>query len=821
MPKNSITAEAGSGKTTQIDAMLLEVDYLTSGEETLLRLTVKARDGKVYEIFDREFKPYFYLAPAVPKTIEEIAAVSAMDMDRLVRPAKVEKETRQIMGTDTELFKIFAHQPSNVPKLSSALSQYGTCYEYDIPFAKRYSVDNELMPLAYYKMSATETGGALFLDSIEGQPEQGDFSPNVMCFDIEVYNPLTVPRAEIDPVIMISYLTTTKQGTLHKLITWKDVGNPDAIVVKDEKAMFREFVKTVNDLDIDIIVGYNSANFDIKYLLDRARALKIDFNLSRSEGPTKIERHGLVDKVKIGGRAHVDMYLVVRFVAIVGASENILKLNRYTLKSVYEAITGTKQFIVDATNIHEMWDGDAKQLQDLARYSLADAESLRKVYESFITIMVELSRVSYNVLSDVCVSTTGQLVEFMLMRYARKFNEIIPNKPDEYEIKRRLGDPIEGAYVKTPEPGIYDNLVMFDFRGLYPSIIISYNIDPSSICKGCTDYFESPTGARFDKKRKSTTPTILKLLIEQRTEVKKAYKKDPSNIFLGSRSQALKILSNSFYGYLGYARSRWYSKDCAASVTAYGRQYIKEVMASSEKSGMSVVYGDTDSLLMLLGNKTKDDASKFMKDYNSTLPESMELELEDFYTRGVFVGKRAEKGEAGAKKKYALIAENGRIKIRGFELVRRDWSRVARDTQRAVLETILKEGDAQKAADIVKDVVTRLKSGLVPLSDVVISTQLRKGLSGYDIKSPELAAAKKAVESGFRKKEEVEHTVIGYIITKHGSTISDKAEIEGMAKDYDPDYYINKQVIPATMRILKELNFNEEELKGLGSQKKL
>ncbi|MDE1833204.1 MAG: DNA polymerase, partial [Candidatus Micrarchaeota archaeon] len=151
----------------------------------------------------------------------------------------------------------------------------------------------------------------------------------------------------------------------------------------------------------------------------------------------------------------------------------------------------------------------------------------------------------------------------------------------------------------------------------------------------------------------------------------------------------------------------------------------------------------------------------------------------------------------------------------------RDWSKIARDTQRMVLETILKEGDAQKAATIVKDVVARLKGGEVPLSDVVISTQLRKGLAGYDIKSPELAAAKKAVESGFRKKEDVEHTVIGYIITKHGSTISDKAELEGMATDYDPDYYINKQVIPATMRILKELNFNEEELKGLGKQNKL
>ena len=607
----------------RIEAMLLEVDYLTKGEETLLRLTVKSRDGKAYEIFDRGFKPYFYLNPNVAKPAEEIAAVSAMDGERLVRPSKVESERREMMGRPTDLMKIRAYNPSNVPKLSSALSQYGTCYEYDIPFAKRYSVDNDIMPLAYYRMNLYESEGLLFLDSIEGKPDSDEFNANVMCFDIEVYNPLVVPRPQIDPVIMISYLSLTKGGVSHKVITYKDVGNPDAIVVKDEKEMFRAFMKTVSDLDIDIIVGYNSANFDINYLLERAKAINIDFNLSRFEGSTKIERHGLVDKVKIGGRVHVDMYLVVRFVAIVGASENILKLNRYTLKAVYEAITGTKQFIVDADNISKLWDGTPEQLKDLARYSLADAQSLRVVYESFIPIMVELSRVSYNVLSDVSVSTTGQLVEFMLMRYARMFNEIIPNKPDEYEIKKRVSEPIEGAYVKTPEPGIYDNLVMFDFRGLYPSIIISYNIDPSALCKDCTDYFESPTGARFDRKRKSTIPTILKQLIDQRTEVKKAYKKDPNNIFLGSKSQALKILSNSFYGYLGYARSRWYSKDCAASVTAYGRQYIKDVMTSAESGGMRVIYGDTDSLLMLLGDKTKDDATRFMKGYNSKLPESM------------------------------------------------------------------------------------------------------------------------------------------------------------------------------------------------------
>ena len=146
---------------------------------------------------------------------------------------------------------------------------------------------------------------------------------------------------------------------------------------------------------------------------------------------------------------------------------------------------------------------------------------------------------------------------------------------------------------------------------------------------------------------------------------------------------------------------------------------------------------------------------------------------------------------------------------------------MARDTQRRVLETILKEGSKEKAAQIVKDVIRDLKEERVPIKDLVINTQLRKSIDSYDSTSPELAAAKKAVKRGQKSRSEVEHAVIGYVITKHGTSISEKAELEEFAKDYDPGYYIDHQVLPATMRILKELDFKEDELKGLGSQKKL
>ena len=804
-----------------IDGVILDIDYAAINGKVVIRVTVKGQDGKTYDLIDDDFKPYFYFVPSGEADSDSILRMGTSDGGRKITPVKVEEDEKSLLGKPTRLFRVYMETPSDIPKFSSYMMRYGKCYEYDIPFSRRYGIDKDVTPLHVYRFSASKTPDYIKLDGMSFLNEIGELSLNTLWFDIEVYNPLEVPRENVDPVIMLSYKYVSGGKEGEGVITFKKIDRPFVEVVKDEAALINRFVEIVNQLDIDVISGYNSANFDIRYMIARAKALGIDFNLSRGHGDTRIERHGLVDKVKIGGRVHVDMYLVIKLVSVVGAAEHLLKLNSYTLKNVYEAISEDKKISVEKKSIWKLWDGGNEDLELLAEYNLNDSYALMKVYNTFIPIMIELSRTTGNVLSDVSVSTTGQLVEYLLMRYARRYSEVIPNKPSEYEIEDRLKNPIIGAYVKTPDPGIYEHLAIFDFRGLYPSIIISHNIDPSTLCADCKDYFESPTGARFDKNRKGISPMILELLINQRKEVKKAYKKDPNNIFLGSRSQALKITANSFYGYLGYARSRWYSRDCASSVTAWGRQYIAKTIEEAEKAGLKVIYGDTDSIVVLLGDKTDEEALAFMKAFNASLPGAMELELEDFFVRAVFVGKKHEKDPAGAKKKYAMLSTSGRIKIRGFELVRRDWSKIARDTQRSVLETILKEGSAEKAANIVKDVVQRLRSGTVPLSELAISTQLRKGIDKYDSKSPELSAAKKAVEAGVKSKDEVEHAVISYVITSHGGSVSDKAELEEMAKDYDADYYINSQVMPAVMKILKELNYNEDELKNLGKQKKL
>lgn len=806
----------------EILGYILDVDYLIMDGKGRIRLTIRS-DESINEVFDSSFAPYFYIHPSKPIDVDTIGSVSVNSQGRQVGPSNVESLTREIFGESVEVFRVYLDNPSDVPKLSGALSVYGTVYEADIPFAKRYLIDKGIIPLEYYRFSVEDIDGRTellgFSRDDSRQIELGRM--NVMCFDIETYNPVGMSRPEKDPIIMLSYSYISKGSDGSGVITFKRVGRDFVRYVQDETALFKEFSALLDELDIDIVSGYNSANFDINYMIERAKALGIEFNIGRFRGDTKIERHGLVDRVKIPGRVHVDMYLVSRFIAVVGAAESILKLNSYTLRNVYEAVSGEKKVMVDKPDIYRLWDGSQEDVEALADYNLNDSRALHKVYDAFIPIMIEATRISGNSLSDICVSTTGQIVEFLLMRYAFMFNELIPNKPDERMIRKRLSDPIVGAYVKTPEPGLYENLAVFDFRSLYPSIIISHNIDPSSLCKDCSDYYESPLGFRFSKVKRAITPTILKIIMDARSEVKQLYKRDKSNIMLGSRSQALKIIANSFYGYLGYARSRWYSKECASSTTAYGRQYIQDAISRAEEAGFKVIYGDTDSIVMLLNDKSREEAISFVDGFNRGLPNSMNLELEDFYRRGIFVGKKVEQSTSGAKKKYALISYDGYIKIRGFELVRRDWSRIARDTQRSVLEVILREGSAEKALEIVKNTIDKLRRGEVPIESLAIRTQLRKSINSYDTRSPEVSAVKRAIEAGLKRRADMEHAVISYVITKHGNTISDKATLTEFAKDYDADYYINNQLIPATMRILKEMNFSEDELKGLGRQRKL
>lgn len=232
-----------------------------------------------------------------------------------------------------------------------------------------------------------------------------------------------------------------------------------------------------------------------------------------------------------------------------------------------------------------------------------------------------------------------------------------------------------------------------------------------------------------------------------------------------------------------------------------------------------ILLHNTDSCFLgIPKEKSRKDIEKFLALIDKELPEAMNLELEGYYKRGIFVSRR--EGTAVAKKRYALIDYNDKLKIVGFEYVRRDWSNVAKETQKKVIEAALKEGNPEKAVQIVRKEIEFLKSGNVPKKDLVVLTQIQRPLDKYETIGPHVAAARKAVKRG---KELEAGSVIGYVITRNGNSISDKAELEEYVKEgnYDADYYIEHQVVPAIIMIIQELGYSKEDLLHGGKQKTL
>jgi len=792
-------------------AVLVDVDYVTRDGKAVIRLLLKRK--RFFRMYDEGFRPYFYFDPrgSIGEAEKDIARLTLRGKaGEEVRAAGTERVRRILFGKEREVLKVFALHPSHIPLLSAALKESGSVFEHNLLFARRYLVDRGLTPLNEVEFEREGRRITRIIGEREASP-----SFRMLAFDIETYNPMGVPREEKDPVVIVSYAGEGGDG----ILTFRECGRGFARVFQSEADVIRGFCKLVKERDVELLLGYNSTSFDLPYLRARARVLGMELPLGRDGSAFTLKRRGLFTSAKVKGRVHVDVYHTVRFLGVIGALKSYL----YTLGEAYAELAGKAKKEVEKRAIYRMWDDDGIR-GELADYSLDDAKATLELARLTLPLQFELCRIAKLPLFDVVGATTGQLVEALLINRAHAEGIIAPNKPSPEEAQAREKEIIAGAFVKMPTPGIYENIAVFDFRGLYPSIICSHNIDPFTLnCECCREGGHlSPNGHRFCAKRIGLIPKVLAEIIQKRAEAKERMKALPRSSeeyrALDARQQALKIYANSFYGMFRYARARWYSRECGESVTAWGRHYIKETEAKAVKAGFDVLYMDTDSLFLLLGKKGREDALAFMREINASLPGNMELELEGFYTRGVFVTRKGVKGERGAKKKYALLGEDGRIKIRGFELVRRDWARIAKSTQERVLEAILREGSKEKAVAIVREVVERLREGRVPLEELVIYTQLRKKLGGYEVVSPEVAAAQKARKAGIPLED---GALIGYVVTRGGGRVSDRATIAELARDYDPSYYINNQVLPAVLKILEELGVGEDELKGEGKQQTL
>ncbi len=761
---------------------LLDADYVMRGEKPVIRLYYKGESGAFVEDVD-DFQPYFWAKPKAGigeleeqvKKLENIASVELHE--------KIVDERRQ------QMLKVIVRQPRDVPQLREQVKALPSCagyYEADIPFARRYIIDSGITPMEHSESLQLNVASVDTEIACEGEPD-----------------------ATKHPLAMISYADSL--GLRRVWVAGKSAKDLDYVeTVKDEAEMLRKFVETVEKQQIDIITGYNTDNFDFPYLETRAEKNKMDLRLGVGGMKLRMERRGMNNGARIIGRPHVDMYPVCR---------QVFNLPRYQLEDVHESLFGEVKLDIKVSDIRKFYNSsDPGEFKTLCSYSMSDADSTLKISLKMLPLMYEMSKVIRQPLYETSRMGSGQRVEYLLIDKAYNAGIIVPNRPSDDEYSDRDDRPYEGAFVVDPQKGIHDNIILFDFRSLYPSIIISHNIDPSALdCGCCAQKAErAPNGHHFCIEKKGFIPGVLGGLIEKRVALKKMLKAetDPERrSLLDVEQQAMKLLANSMYGYYGFQRARWYCRECAEAIAGLGRVYIQKTIKSAKEHGFEVIYGDTDSVYLTRPEiadieEIVEISKKFQKDINNELPEAMELEYEGFYPRGVFI----------TKKRYALIDVEGKLTVKGLETRRRDWCDAAKKTQQMVLDALLKDRDPDKAAQIVKDTVQRIKSGNVPLSELTINTQMTRNLGGYVTEGPHIAAVRRAMKEGMEFKQ---GDIITYIVTKlPGDSVGDKAVVIDSVKegDYDPDYYINNQVLPAVMRILEALGYQEDEMKGLGKQ---
>lgn len=779
----------------EISFWLLDITYAVVGGAPEIRMFGIDRNGERIVVVDRSFRPYFYIEGGPHNLRQALAAVAPIESLEVVE--------RKLFGRPITLTKVTAKIPEDVRKLrdaASALSGVRGVYEADIRFYMRYMVDTGVVPSAWHVAEVSEEGrlGSLKKYLVKRPPtpilEKAGVLPDlrVLAFDIEVYNERGTPDPSRDPVIIISY---------------KDSQGREGVLTsdgRDDRPLIRKFVEYIRSFDPDIILGYNSNGFDWPYLAERARRLGLSLSIDRMGGQPQQSVYG---HWSILGRANLDLYNII---------EEVPEIKVKTLDRAAEyfgVMRRDERVLIPGHRIYEYWD-DPKRRPLLLRYSLEDAVSTYGLGEKLLPFLIQLSSVSGIPLDQVAAASVGARVEWLLMRYAYRAGEVAPNREE------RPYEPYKGAIVLEPRPGIYSDVAVLDFTSMYPSIIMRYNLSPDTYLEpGEPDppegvHVAPEVGHRFRRAPTGFIPQVLSSLVKLRREVRGAMLRiDPNSVeykLLDERQRALKIMANAMYGYMGWIGARWYKREVAESVTAYARSILLDVIKYARALGLDVIYGDTDSLFI----KNNPIIEKII-DYVNKKYE-IEIKLEKIYRKILFTE---------SKKRYAGLLDDGRIDIVGFEVVRGDWCELAKEVQLNVIEYILKSQDIKEAKsnviNYVKTIIENLKEYKVNIDDLIIWKTLDKDLNEYKVMTPHLYAAKLLEKSGFRVHKGM---TIGYVIIRGGDKITYKAKpyiLINDLKEIDIDYYIEKQIIPAALRIAEVVGVREGDFISRGGGKSL
>ncbi len=855
---------------------ILDANYTyDSQRKPLVQLFGQTEEGRSFSCKVAGFKPYFYVSvkDGALNDISQELAQMGLEVEPVDRFEPIGYQT-----VPQKMLRLTTKDPKEVRSLRErvrSLPGIKAVYETDILFRNRFLIDRDLGGMAWAEAKLPEWVSGqqvplINLDSLSPVQHEANAPLKYMSFDIECLpDHGEMPKADVSPVILISMAFQPEYRGLKDLVlVGKKIDCPrdDVQICQDEYDLLSTFASILRDFDPDIVAGYNSNEFDFPYLAERAKQLRLDLRVGRDDSSWYLRKIVNTTNVSITGRVVVDLLPIIR---------SNYSLKQYTLRNAAAELLKMEKRDVDPKEIETLWAQGGEGLRRFISYARRDAVLAMHLLQDLRLMdkYIAQSRASGALLQDIVNGGQSGMVESLLLRRFRERNRVVPPKPDSEVSDERYidSDELKGGAVLVPEKGLLEDIVILDYKSLYPTIMMAHNLCYTTVvtdqapalgpAPAGEKVITSPSGGKFVTPDvfPGIMPQVLKELLDQRTMTKKLMKTagEEERRFLDAKQYAMKILLNSFYGYSGYARARLYSLALANAVTSFGRENIvktKEIIdqigsvyivgddvvfkndlafgkTAGRRFDLSVVYGDTDSVFVRLkpstpGQVDLNDAqligNKIAETVTSSLPEPMELVFEAFARRAIFL----------AKKRYALwvFEPSGqewmdRIKVRGMETVRRDWCNLTSKTLKTCLELVLKEGKVDDAVDHVRLVVSRIQNLNVVddpeiLEELTLTRRYTKSTGSYKNKQPHIQLVEKIKKRGGQVPgvgDRVPFVIIrGKTSRRNRELFVDRAEDPQFVLEQnmplDTEYYVEKQILPPVLRIFETFGISRDRI---------
>ncbi|MBX5321606.1 MAG: DNA polymerase domain-containing protein [Candidatus Bathyarchaeota archaeon] len=771
---------------------LLDVNYEVKNHKPEIWLWGLDDSGNRVLIVDRSFLAYFYAVVKegfdAGKVLKEVESKKA-EYPFLVRFEVVEKK---FFGKPVKALKVYCRDPDVIAKYARAFRKIEgvkECFEDDIRYSMRYLIDNGVIPCGWHEVEVVEEAKdfSVQVDHVyvaKSPPkffERTDF-PNlrILGFSAICYSREGSPKPDRNSVVIIS--AATNSGEERQFLAGED---------KNDKPVLEAFIDYVRSFDPDILIGFGVNRQDWAYLSERCKRLGMLLSIDRvgTEPHTSVYGH-----VSITGRANVDIF---------DFADEFPDVKVKTLENLADylgVMKIEKRVLIEDVEFADYWDDKAKR-EILKKFSMENTRCIMGIAEAILDFAMQLSSLVGLPIDHVGTAAVGFRVEWFLIKYAHKIGELVPKRVEQpYR-------PYVGAIVLSPKPGLHKNIAVLDFASMYPNLMISYNLSPDTYVTPkepippCGVYEAPEVKHRFRKEPSGFYKEVLSHLISIRNEIRAKMKEcAPDSVeyrVLDARQKAVKVITNASYGYAGWIGARWYIKPVAEAATAWGRHTILTAIKMAEEEGLTVVYGDTDSIFI------KYEPEKVER-LTSKICEKLGLEIkpDKVYTRIFFTE---------AKKRYAGLLPDGRLDVVGLEVIRGDWAVVAKKVQERVLEIVLKEQSPQKAASFTQQFIYELRQRRVPYRDLIIWKTLTKPIEEYAVKASHVEAAKMLMEKGWKLAM---GDKVGYVVVVGTGRLYERVKPYMFATydEVDIEYYVTNQVVPAAARILECFGITGEQL---------